>query len=99
MIDEEDITIRVVKVKPYGSYGVIPVNAEDCPYRGENACVSSSGESFCGGLYEEDMDVEPSQTSIRCIEDQTFSQEMWDAIHPDDQTVNNNRRLLEKGML
>ena len=74
--------LREVKVQPYGSYGLMPANPEDCPYRGENSCISSSGDGFCGALYDEDYDVEPGHTTIRCMEDQTFSAETWNAIHP-----------------
>jgi hypothetical protein len=81
--DEDDIPLREVKVQPYGSHGIMPANPEDCPYRGENACISSSGDGFCGGLHDEDYDVEPGHTTIRCMEEPTFDAETWDAIHPD----------------
>lgn len=74
--NEEEIPLREVKVKPYGTHGIMPANPEDCPYRGENSCISSSGISMCGALYEEDYDVEPGHITIRCMEDQTFSPEV-----------------------
>jgi hypothetical protein len=101
MKEDEDIPLRAVNVQPYGSRGIMPANPEDCPYRGESACISSSGESFCGGLYEEDYDADadPGQATIRCMEEQTLDEETWNAIHPDGQTIDNPRRFLERGML
>ena len=70
--------LREVKVKRYGHHGLIPVRDGDCPFRGENSCISSSGMSLCGGLHEDDYDVEPGErgdATIRCMEDQTFDAE------------------------
>jgi hypothetical protein len=98
--DEDDTPpLRKVKVQPYGSHGIMPANPEDCPYRGENSCISSSGMSQCGGLYE-DEEIEPGKTSvIHCMEEQTFDRETWNAVHPDDQTVNDTLALMREGKL
>jgi hypothetical protein len=82
--EEDEITWREVKVKPYGSHGIIPANPEDCPYRGENSCISSSGESLCGALCEDDYDIKPGHVTIRCMEEQTFSPELWNELHAEE---------------
>jgi hypothetical protein len=92
--DEDMPPLRKVKVQPYGSHGIMPANPEDCPYRGENACISASGMSQCGALYE-DEEIEPGKTAaIQCIEEQTFSAEAWDALHPSEQAVNDALALM-----
>jgi len=80
--DEDLPPLREVKVQPYGSHGLMPADPEDCPYRGESACISSSGTSLCGALYEEDHDAEPGQATIRCMEEPSFDAETWEALHP-----------------
>ena len=37
---------RAVAVKTYGDEGYLPLHADDCPYKGEIACVSRSGDSL-----------------------------------------------------
>ena len=39
---------KAVRVLPYGESGCIPANRTDCPYRGDVACWSGSGDSGCG---------------------------------------------------
>jgi len=78
--EEDEIILREVKVIPYGSHGIIPANPEDCPYRGENSCISSSGTSICGSLCEDDYDIEPGHITIRCMEEKTFSPELWNEL-------------------
>lgn len=41
---------RLVRVKAYGSEGFTPRDGEWCPYK-DVVCVSSSGDSLCGGYY------------------------------------------------
>lgn len=45
----ELVSFRAVAVKHYGSDGCMPIYEDDCPYKGEISCVSSSGDSICGG--------------------------------------------------
>jgi hypothetical protein len=42
--------VHLVMVKQHGGDGVIPIDKSKCIHRGENCCISSSGESFCGGF-------------------------------------------------
>jgi hypothetical protein len=67
--NEDEIILREVKVKPYGSHGIIAANPDDCPYRGEDSCISSNGMSICGSLYEDDYNIEPGHVTIRCMEE------------------------------
>jgi len=41
--------MRKVKVHAYGNDGLMPVNVEDCIHGNEGSCISSSGNSMCGG--------------------------------------------------
>lgn len=83
MIEDDDLPpLREVKVKPYGSHGLIPADPKDCPYRDEGACISRSGTSLCGALFDEDHDAQPGQDTIRCMEEADFSPDIWNALHP-----------------
>jgi hypothetical protein len=57
---------REVLAKRYGE-GWMPVHPRSCPYRGEIACVSRSGDSLCGGFGGgDDAEESDETTTVMC---------------------------------
>lgn len=42
---------RTVAIESYGSEGCKPLHADDCMYKKDGSCISSSGDSICGGYF------------------------------------------------
>lgn len=47
-IESEDKP-RLIKVIRYGSYGLLPIETTKCIFQGNSSCISTSGNSQCGG--------------------------------------------------
>lgn len=58
---------RRLEVKPYGHEGLVPVRPEECYHGADGCCISSSGNSICGG-YEGHYD-EDGKIWVTCGED------------------------------